>query len=93
MLALRNFVWYMDQKGNILMYLIIGAIFWRIYAERYLIFTRLLDAIRHPVFISLVRLSSGKHERNNTTTMKVSLGHSSVFVINQLILIQMISIL
>ena len=31
------------------------------YAEGYIISTRLPDAMQHPVFISLVRLSSGKY--------------------------------
>ena len=71
MLMLRNFLWYMDQKRNILMCLIIWAVLGRIYAERYLIFKCLLAEIQHPVFISLVRLSSGKqmkqHNSNNTS--------------------------
>ena len=88
MLVLRNLLWYMDQKRNILISLIIWAILGRLHAECCLIFTHLLDAIQHPVFISLVRLSSGKHGWNNTTTtMKVSLGHSYILVIYQPILI------
>ena len=58
---------------------VLGAI----YAEGYIISTRLPDAMQHPVFISLVRLSSGKYGWSNTaTSMEVSLGYSYVMVIN-----------
>ena len=57
--------------------------FGAIYAEGYIISTRLPDAMQHPVFISLVRLSSGKYGWSNTTaSMEVSLGYSYVMVIN-----------
>ena len=81
--VVETFLWYFDQKRHIFMCLITLVVLGATYAEGYIISTRLPDAMQHPVFISLVRLSSGKYGWSNTaTSMEVSLGYSYVMVIN-----------